>query len=348
MEVAYQGEPGCYSEAAAQRFFGAGVRCVPCASFGEAIDALRGRAGRAVIPVENVLAGSLHANLDLIVGAGAHVVGEVEVDVRHCLLVPAGANRDAAADVNKLRLTVARSHDMALRQCSEYLARFGIRAEVAGDTAGAARELAHAAASGATDGMCAIASEGAAKRYGLQVIARDIGNQRVNFTRFLILSSGIAAPPAAPLPGVAAKTSIVFALDQGPGRLCQALGVFAFHDIDLCRIESRHVHSLGSTAAAAMHSTHARAETTAAPARWQYIFYVDFIGSSAEKHVDLALQALQCKTSFYRLLGSYEMFDHRTARSSTATVVEDASATTLSNNLNGNGNGNGTKGNVVL
>lgn len=305
MRVAYQGEPGCYSEEAALRFCGEDVKCVPCATFEDAVAAVsEGRAARAVLPVENVLAGTLHANLDLIVGAGVHIVGEVEVDVRHCLLAAPGDTAKPA---------VARSHPMALMQCSRYLRAAGIRAEVAGDTAGAAREL----AGGGGAGTCAIASARAGKRYGLVVIAREIGNNAVNYTRFVVLSGA----PCGVSRGVGAKTSIAFALDQGPGKLSQALGVFAFHDIDLTKIESRPIYSLGDSAYPSAYPAHAEA-------RWQYLFYIDFVGGVGNEGVDLALQSLQCKTSFFRVLGSYEMFNPHKVLSSNI-VIEDAKANAI-------------------
>lgn len=326
--VAYQGEPGCYSEAATHRFFGPDVECVPCATFADAIGSLgaAGGAERAVIPVENVLAGTLHGNLDLIVGSGSRIVGEVEVEVRHCLL----ARVDDSTPPR-----VARSHEMALLQCSAYLRKHGVRAEVAGDTAGAARELAASATPGAQpvmeSGTCAIASEGAAARYGLRVVARGIGNAARNFTRFVVLAPKSESPSPAPPLSVpspttqseesdkASKTSIAFALGQGPGRLCQALSVFAFHDIDLTKIESRHIHSLGGANAYPAH----------AEARWQYLFYVDFKGRVGEASVDQALTALQFKTSFFRVLGSYRMYDWR--RDEVGDTIENLTKTTTMN-----------------
>ena len=228
-----------------------------------------------------MLAGTIHSNLDRIVGApSVHIVGEVEVDVKHCLLV---ADKDA-------KIEVARSHEMALLQCDAYLKKHGIRAEIAGDTAGAARELAKTN----TPGVAAIASVGAARRYGLHVAAEGIGNSLDNYTRFWVLSCNERAIPRGP----ACKTSIAFTLDLGPGKLVQALSAFAYHDIDLTKIESRHITSLGD---AFDHEAHK-------VARWGYIFYVDFIGTVADKRVELAIESLKLKTAFYRLLGSYEAF----------------------------------------
>lgn len=305
--VAYQGEPGCYSEEASRTFFGQDVECVPCGGFSEVFLALKeGRATRAVLPIENVLAGTIHQNLDLIVASNSiHIVGEVEVDVRHCLL--AASDRVALEDVR-----VARSHYMALAQCDKFLGKHNIRAEVAADTAGSAREL---SLSNNNSYTCAIASRGAAKRYGLHVLREGIGNYADNYTRFWVLSHApttsipisISSLPKANINmnmninmniSIPKKTSIAFTLENGPGKLVQALTAFAFHDIDLTKIESRHVHSLGINF---VHPAHKLA-------RWQYIFYLDIVGGIDDRNVEMALESLKCKTAFYRLLGSYERF----------------------------------------
>ncbi len=129
---------------------------------------------------------------------------------------------------------------------------------------GAARELAKTN----TPGVAAIASISAARRYGLHVAAEDIGNTVDNYTRFWILSCDERTVPRGP----ACKTSISFTRDLEPRKIVQALSAFAYHDIDLTKIESRHITSLGD---AFDHEAHK-------VARWGYIFYVDFIGSVAD------------------------------------------------------------------
>lgn len=129
--------------------------------------------------MENVLAGTLYGNLDLIMGSGARIVGEVEVEVSHCLL----ARSDDITPPH-----VARSYDIALLQCSDYLRAHGIRAEVAGDTAGAARELAAFEDTEMAPVTVAIVSEMAVARYGLLVLTRGIDNVASKFTRFVVLS----------------------------------------------------------------------------------------------------------------------------------------------------------------
>lgn len=297
LRVAYQGEAGCYSEAAAAEFFGDELelhgQCVPVEQFSEVFKALfDGRANRAVLPIENVIAGTIHCNLDLIVAhQRVRIVGEYDVAVRHCLLA-------TSSEVHSVR-----SHYMALAQCGQYLRKHGIKAEVAPDTAGAAREVAEMKN---PEGFGAIASIRAAKRYGLKVVAKNIEDQPGNYTRFWVLAredSDIPIPtaPLANPPEVRGKTSIAFSLENGPGKLVDALLPFHDHHIDMTKIESRPLSSMGNGFAGA----HGRKKI----ARWHYIFYVEIAGSMSDEAVEAAVGLFKEKTAFMRILGSYKRHD---------------------------------------
>lgn len=293
--VAYQGEPGCYSEEAAAQFFGEEVlqeSCVPVTTFDAVFAALYdGRATRAVLPIENVIAGTINRNLDLILShTKVNIIGEVDVAVRHCLL----ARTDCDDRVHSVR-----SHYMALTQCDLYISKHNIRAEVADDTAGAARALAALPLEEAR-GCGAVASARAAKRYGLRVVARGIEDSPGNYTRFWVLStdSGYSAPVPCP-PTLRAKTSIAFTLDNGPGRLVDAL--LSLRCIDMTKIESRPIHSMGKMFTGA----HGKKLV----ARWHYIFYVEIAGSTTEEEVEMALVRMREQTAFLRVLGSYKRHD---------------------------------------
>lgn len=203
--VAYQGEPGAYSESAALQFFSsppagggapprqppdAAIQLMPTPSFGAMLDALTSAAAtHAAMPIENSLAGTIHPNLDLLL-ANPHVsiVGETDFRVRHCLLGVA----DPAPGVAVKRV---HSHYMALAQCTGYLAGRGLTQVVAADTAGAARALSRGELGGADgDGVrgeeAVIASRRAGDIYGLAVLAEGVEDDAGNYTRFLILTGG--------------------------------------------------------------------------------------------------------------------------------------------------------------
>ena len=274
MKVAFQGERGAYSEAAAIAFFGDGIEPVTCPTFDAVFDAVDcGECERGIVPVENSLAGSIHRNYDLLQRHTLSIVGEHIFRVRHCLIAHPGA---ALTDIRKII-----SHPQALAQCEGYIDRLGLEREPWYDTAGAVKSLLE---EGRHD-HAAIASRRAAEVYEMQILASGIEDVAANYTRFLAL----AREPQAPM-GASAKTSIAFTLPQGgttPGSLFRAIGVFAMRDINLTKIESRPTP----------------AET------FNYIFYLDFEGSQDEPRCARALDHLREMAPDVRVFGSYQADD---------------------------------------
>lgn len=178
--VAFQGERGAYGHLAIERLWGTRAWVMPCWSFDDVIAAVRsGKAGYAVLPVHNEIIGEIRGVRASIARSGLEALGEVRQAVRHCLLGVPGATLDA--------VTSAFSHPAALAQCSAFLARNrAIVAREAYDTAGAARDV---AARGHRH-EAAIASEACAARYGLQLLARDIGDREDNVTTFAVVRGG--------------------------------------------------------------------------------------------------------------------------------------------------------------
>jgi prephenate dehydratase len=266
--VAFQGERGAYSEAAAVAHFGQGVQPLPCPSFEAVFDAVTsGGANRGIIPVENSLAGSIHRNYDLLLRYDLAIVGEVQIRIAHYLIALPGVS---LTDVGRVY-----SHPQALAQCEQSLNELLPHVERVPtyDTAGSVKMLRE---EGIRDGA-AIASRHAVDIYGMNVLRAELEDNPENYTRFLILSQ------KAVIPDNAAKTSIVFSMDNVPGALFKSLAVFALRDIDLTKIESRPLQGK----------------------RWQYFFYIDFAGSVHEPRCRNALNHLQEITSFFRVLGSY-------------------------------------------
>lgn len=295
MRVAYQGEPGAFSEEAAQQFFDAQGQAVvyhPCASFHETFKALDSNlVDRTALPIENSLAGTIHENLDLLLRyPNITIVGELDLKVRHCLLALKGTK---FSDVK-----VVQSHPMALAQCTGYLQRNGLKSEVAYDTAGSAKLISKEKNSNAA----AIAGKRAAEIYDLDILEEGIQDEKVNFTRFLILSREQSVYK----PDTPSKTSLVFALMNGPGILYRALSVFAVTNIDLTKIESRHIHSVRE----ALRLSEEEFERDDVESRWEYVFFVDIARHAEEKAVRSALNHLQEITTFYRVLGAYPQHVH--------------------------------------
>lgn len=268
--VAFQGEPGAYSELAALEYFGAGTPTLPCASFEAVFEAVTtGQSALGLVPVENSLAGSIHRNYDLLLRHQLTIVGEYHLRVSHCLMALPGV---ALAELRRVH-----SHPQALAQCEASLRRMNLEPVVAADTAGSARLL---QASGSRN-EGALASRRAAEVYGLHILAENMEDNPANYTRFLALAN---EPYSAEDPTIEGfKTSVVFALHNQPGALFKALSVFALRDIDLTKIESRPV-----------------------PGKpWEYLFYVDFAGHAAAPVCHRALEHLNEITTYQRELGSY-------------------------------------------
>lgn len=278
-KVAFQGERGAYSEAAAIAYFGKTIETVPCTAFEDVFVCVEtGQAEHGIIPIENSLAGSIHQNYDLLLRHALHIVGEKVFRVEHCLI----AHPDTLmSDVRHVW-----SHPQALAQCEHSNKKLGAAIEATYDTAGSVKLLKE---SGRKD-VAAIASKHAAEIYAMKILAEGIEDDSANFTRFLILSlqfdasSSFMAEPA----NRANKTSIVFSLRNLPGALFKALSVFALRDIDLTKIESRPIP--GKT--------------------WEYSFYLDFLGHEAEPVSARALEHLREITTMLRVLGSYPRDDN--------------------------------------
>ncbi|CAI5975019.1 unnamed protein product [Closterium sp. NIES-64] len=305
LRVAYQGVPGAYSEMAAMRVY-PGCSPVPCDQFDDAFKAVeQWLVGRAVLPIENSLGGSIHRNYDLLLRHRLHIVGEVHLPVHHCLLALPGTHTT--------QLTRVLSHPQALAQCEATLNGLGVVQEAVYDTAGAAQMVANQK----MEGVGAVASTRAAEIYGLEILAEGIQDEADNFTRFLAL----ARDPVLPSTDRPFKTSIVFTLEKGAGVLFKALSVFALRDINLTKIESRphrdkplYVDWLDRSSLAApampLSDTPAAASQDSSAMAYQsfdYLFYIDFQASLAEPRVQNAMRHLQEMAPFLRVLGSYPM-----------------------------------------
>jgi len=274
MKVAFQGEPGAYSEQAIFNYYGE-IETHPCESFDMMFDSVAsGKSDFALAPIENSLAGSIHQNYDLLLRHDLHIVGEYLLRVRHCLIAIPGVKKE---DIKK-----AISHPQALGQCAEYLRKAGIKPETVYDTAGSVKML---KASDAMD-TAAIASRRAAEIYEMQIIEEGIEDNSENYTRFLAVGREAVVPAGDSHVGGGAKTSIVFTLKNQPGALFKAMSVFALRDIDLTKIESRPLQGKP----------------------WEYLFYIDFIGSAYDDVVKRALDHLGEYALTLRVLGSYPRF----------------------------------------
>lgn len=264
--VAYQGEPGAYTEEAAFHFFGKSTKGVPYESLDEVFEAVEvGEAPFAMVPVENSLEGSITRAYDLLPDSSLVVCGETELRISHCLIAIEGAGLDT--------IKMVYSHPQALGQCRNFLNHLKCELIPASDTAGSVKMIKE---QGRLD-SAAVASAKAAEIYNMKIIAREIEDNPHNFTRFFILSKEDSPPTGND------KTSIVFSLKHKPGALYDCLREFASREINLTKLESR--------------------PTRHQP--WEYNFYMDFSGHREEKGISEALKSLEEHAVYVKILGSY-------------------------------------------
>ena len=220
--IVFQGEPGANSHLACNAAY-PDHEPVPCPTFEDAFAALTsGEADLGMIPVENSIAGRVADIHHLMPDSGLHIVAEWFLPVRHQLLAPKGATLKGIKTVE--------SHVHALGQCRNIIRKLGIKAIVAADTAGSAREVAERG-----DKSCAaIASRLAAEIYGLDILAEDIEDEAHNTTRFIVLSREAKwAKAAGPV-----ITTFVFRVRNVPAALYKAMGGFATNGVNMTKLES--------------------------------------------------------------------------------------------------------------
>jgi prephenate dehydratase len=252
------------------KLLGSEINTLPCASFRAVFEALAGGlVTHAVIPIENTLHGSVLENYDHLVEYDYPIQGETSLRIAHQLIAMPGVK---LRDVNRVF-----SHPVALNQCRLFFQENKLlRAEPFYDTAGSVKMLMQEHPMGAA----AIASKEAAAIYGGVILKKNIEDDPKNFTRFFLLTK---QRPQRSTAGLKWKISVAFGTANTPGSLFRAMACLALRDINLIKIESRPI--VGTP--------------------WEYLFYVDFLGSLSDDRVKSALANLREVTQFYKLLGNY-------------------------------------------
>ena len=266
--IAFQGELGAFSEEAIRNLDPRAIP-VPCREFIDVAQAVEsGDVDAGMLPIENTLAGSVVGSYDALTACESlHVTAETVVEIHHCVLAPRGSSVATLATVE--------SHPVALAQCTRWLrAHPAIVARAAYDTAGAARDVAQRSDPCAA----AIASHGAAARYDLDILARNIEDRSDNQTRFLMVSRAAQALD----PGVAARTALLITTPNVPGALLRVLAPLAANGINMSKLESR-----------------------PADEPWHYRFFLELDHPAADPSLPTALEQLRAATESLRVLGTY-------------------------------------------
>ncbi len=264
--VVYQGVEGAYQHQAALEYFGEDVNIFHMDNWRGCMEAIKeGMADYAVFPIENSSAGEVNDIYDLLEEYENYIVGEQILKIHHALLGVPGAK---LSDIR----TVC-SHPQALMQCADYLERQGWEQEQVANTAMAAEKV----AADKDRTKAAIGSLAAAKHHGLQVLREQINDNRLNSTRFIIVTNRKMYEKDAK------KVSICFELPHKSGSLYSILSHIIYNDLNMCKIESRPIPD---------HN-------------WEYHFFVDFDGNLNDSAVKNAIRGIMEEAVNFKILGNY-------------------------------------------
>lgn len=265
--VVFQGAEGAYSQMAMMKYFGEDVNCFHVDTFRDAMCAIEeGSAEFAVLPIENSTAGIVSEIYDLLVEFENYIVGEQIIRIEHCLLAMPGSKID--------QIRTVYSHPQSLMQSARYLnTHEGWRQISMQNNAFAARKVIEDGDSS----QAAIASEQAAKIYGLDILERGVNQSDSNSTRFIIVTNQKIFQKDA------SKVSLCLEVSHESGSLYRILSHFIYNNLNMCKIESRPIEERN----------------------WEYRFFIDFEGNLADGAVKNALRGLREEARSMKILGNY-------------------------------------------
>lgn len=276
IRVAFLGGQGSYSYWATKKYFTRRAERIieqGCDSFNEIVQAVEtGHADYAVLPIENTSSGSINEVYDLLQHTRLSIVGELTHPIAHCLLgLP-------DTDLNKIRQVCA--HPQVIAQCSQYLQSLSqVKIEYCDSSSDAFTRIKQQQ----DPTVVAIGGEEGGQLYGLQVLTRDLANQKDNVSRFIV----VARKPVTVAKALPAKTTFIMYTGQQPGALVDALLVLKQHGISMGKLESRPIN--GNP--------------------WEEMFYVDVFANLNDYAMTRALEELNKITKFVKVLGCYPSED---------------------------------------
>lgn len=274
--VAFLGRQGSYSYWATQKYFTRRAEKlieIGCDSFNEIVQSVEtGHADYAVLPIENTSSGSINEVFDLLQHTRLSIVGELTHEIKHCLLGLPGT------ELSKIRQICA--HPQVIAQCSQYLQTLSnVKIEYCDASSDAFNRVREAK----DLSVVAIGGEEGGKLYGLEVLGRDLANQKDNVSRFIV----VARKPITVAKAIPAKTTFIMYTGQQPGALVDALTVLKQHGISMSKLESRPIP--GNP--------------------WEEMFYVDVFANLDDYAMKRALDELNRITRFVKVLGCYPSED---------------------------------------
>ena len=266
-KAAFLGEVGTFSHKACTQYFGTKLVTKSMSSFKEIFEAVKeGDIDFGVVPLENSLTGSIHENYDLLLEYDLKIIGEITLRIIHYLIGLAGAR------IENIRRVF--SIPQVFQQCWQFLERHDNWELVSvKDSASAVKKIIESA----DQTEAAIASKEAAEIYGMDIIEQGIETNPRNFTRFVVIGTEQIKKEHRN------KSSIIYSTGNQPGTLFEVLKIFAENKINLVKLESRPIHGKP----------------------WEYMFYADFEADAESEEFKPILKAIDEKTDYFKLLGSY-------------------------------------------
>ncbi len=264
IKIAYLGPRTTFTHMAAIKKFGSNAKYIAKGSIKDVFNSVEKKeASYGTVPVENSTEGTVNHTLDMFVYSDLNIVAEISIEIKHHLL-----SKYKLSEIKKIY-----SHPQALAQCREWLGKNLPKAELietSSTTKGAEfASLYHSSG--------AVASELAAKEFGLNIIAKNVQDNPYNITRFLVIGK------AEPKRTGRDKTSIMFSVKHEAGSLFKALNPFYDNKINMTKIESRPT----------------KMKT------WEYVFFIDLQGFVDDAVVQKALNEMKGVCGFIKVLGSY-------------------------------------------
>ncbi len=221
-KIYFQGSFGAYSHLAAQSIYPDG-KIVPCKTFDECfLNASKDSSSKIIIPESNRITGNIGIEY-LIFKYRLNIYSEYFQKIEHNLLAIPGTK---ISDIKNVY-----SHAQALSQCSAFIKSHKLIEHVSADTAGSAEMI----SLNKNKENAAIASTLSAKTYGLEILKKNIENEKGNLTRFLIMGKNISQPEYDDKKYI---TSFLFKLKSKPAALYQSLGGFAINGVNLTKLQS--------------------------------------------------------------------------------------------------------------
>ncbi len=263
MKIGYFGEPGAYSNMAAMRMTPGDY--IPLESVRAVFNALQDyQINAGVIPIENSIEGAVNETYDLLFKTNFYIVKEYYLRIKHCLIGKPGMR------LNDVKYVL--SHPQALAQCSEFIYNHAIKPVSEYDTAGSVKIIKNYS----DNSHAAVASELAAKIYGMHIIQRNIENNSNNYTRFFMIARKPVSSHGF------SKISIVFSTTNTSGALYNILKILNDYSINMTKIESR-------------------------PVQYNPFNYLFFIDMEKNENSDIALARIKDITKPFKILGTYDV-----------------------------------------